>query len=303
MRAVTAGLLVGLSLPALGLEPRDTADLHRPGTWSVGVFNPLVYGLEEGVEIETHPLLLVGSPNVVVRVRHGDAGAWRLTGEYGLSLPSPAFKLASPLGLSGDLFPSCKVTADDASLSKWCEKPGWVLVPRAGLLASRGVEKTVTTLKADVAAGLPLEGVHGHPLDAWAPVDLLFAPALNGWRAHVGGRVNHALSRRYSVDGELNAFVVGPSGDRNPFTLSAHAGLDVAVGEASRFTLGVMYFNSDQREVRLRRDADGFSTVRHVRSNEFWPTIDFIWSAAPDARARGRHGADNTSAAPDARLL
>jgi hypothetical protein len=284
MRAIIGSLLVGLTLPALALEARDTADVHRPGTWSVGVFNPLVYGLDGGVEVETHPLLLVGSPNVVVRVRHGDAGAWRLTGEYGLSLPTPAFKLASPFGLSGDLFPSCKVAADDASLSKWCEKPGWVLVPRAGVRASYGLERTVTTLKADVAAGLPLGGVRGQPLDAWAPVDLLFAPALNGWRAHAGGRVNRALTPRLSVDGELNGFVVGASGDRNPFTLSAHAGLDVAVGEASRLTLGVMYFNSDQRAVRVRRGEEGFSRVERVRSHEFWPTIDFIWSAAPDAR-------------------
>lgn len=285
MRAIVLCALAALAAPSSALEVRDGADLHRPGTWSVGVFNPLSYGWRQGVEVETHPLLnLFGAPNAVVRVRHGDAGAWRLAGEYGLSLPTPSFKLAKPLGLSGDLFPSCKVTADDAAQAKWCQAPGWILVPRMGLLASRGLEETVTTLKADLAVGVPLAGERGHPLDAWAPVDLRFAPALNGWRAHVGSRVEHALTRRFSVDGELHGYVVGASGERNPFTLAAHAGLDVAVGAASRVTVGVMYFNSDQRRVRFVKDADGFSTVRHVRSNEIWPTIDFIWSSAPDAR-------------------
>ena len=285
MRALILCTMVALAAPARGLEARDTADVHRPGTWSVGLFNPLVYGWKKGVEVETHPLLnLFGSPNAVLRVRHGDAGAWRLTGEYGLSLPTPAFKLAKPFGLSGDLFPSCKVTADDASLSKWCQTPGWILVPRLGLLASNALDETVTTLRADLAVGVPLGGERGRPLDAWAPVDLRFAPALNGWRAHVGGRVDRALTHRLSVDGELHGYVVGASGNRNPLTLAAHAGLDVAVGAASRFTLGVMYFNSDQRAVRIVKDADGFSTVRNVRTNEFWPTIDFIWSSAPDAR-------------------
>jgi hypothetical protein len=280
---VLSTLVASVATPVLALEARDSADVHRPGHWSVGVFNPLVYGLREGVEIETHPLLLVGAPNALARVRHGEAGAWRLTGEYGLSLPTPAFKLAKPLGLSGDLFPSCKVTKDDPD-AKGCQAPGWILVPRVGLLASHGLDETVATVKADLAVGMPFGGEKGRPLDAWAPVDLRFAPALNGWRAHAGGRVDHALTRRLSVDGELHGYVVGASGDRNPFTIAAHVGLDLAVGTSSRFTLGAMYFNSDQRAVRIVHAADGFSTLRHVRTHEVWPTIDFIWSSAPDAR-------------------
>jgi len=303
MRAyLCAGLAALLSSAAAALEARDTAALHRKGEWSVGVFNPLVVGLTDTIELETHPLLLVGAPNAIVRVRQAPLGDWRLATEFGLSLPTPAMRLAKPLGLSGDLFPSCKVTADDAAQAGWCEQPGWILVPRLGLVASRG-EETVWTAKADVAAGLLLSGERGHPLDALPAIDLLFAPALNGWRAHVGGRVDHALASigsrsLVSLSGELHGYLVGASGDRNPFTLAAHAGVDVAVGAASRFTLGVMYWNSDQRRVVVEKGAEGFSTARHVRSNDFFPTIDFIWSSSADARRAPEESSDAPTPLP-----
>jgi len=264
---------------AEGLVARDTAHVRGAGDWSVGIFNPLTVGLGHGVELRAHPLLLVGSPNAVVRVAHrASETGWNITGEYGLSFPGPAFRLAKPLGISGDLVPACKVAADNDALSDWCEKPGWVLVPRAGVVASRGVENVVTAM-ADVAVGVPLGGNPGKPLDAIPALDLLFAPAMNGWRAHAGVRYDQRLARWLRLDAELHAYVVGASVDRSPFTLSAHLGFDVAVGSASRFTLGCMYWNSDQHAVEVVTGASGYATVRRVRSNDFLPTIDFIWSS------------------------
>lgn len=275
-------LLGALAVVAARAEPlraRDTAEVRGAGEWSVGIFNPLTVGLGRGVELQSHPLLLAGSPNAIVRVAHRvDPEGWSVAGEYGLSLPTPAFRLAKPLGVSGDLVPSCKVTAHDASLASWCEQPGWILVPRAGLVASYGRERAFTG-RVDVAVGVPIAGNPGRPLDAIPALDLLFAPAMNGWRAHVGGRYDVPLVDRLRLDGELNAYLVGASGDRSPLTVSAHLGLDLAVGSASRFTLGVMYWNSDQRAVRVETGPDGYAFTRRVRSNDFLPTIDFIWSS------------------------
>jgi hypothetical protein len=278
--SLVVAILAAASLArAEGLAARDTARVRGAGEWSVGVFNPLTVGLGHGVELRTHPLLLAGSPNAVVRVAHvASETRWSITGEYGLSFPSPSFRLAKPLGLAGDLVPACKVAADHPDLSDWCQKPGWVLVPRAGVVASRGLENVMTAM-ADVAVGVPLGGNRGRPLDAIPALDLLFAPAMNGWRAHAGVRYDQRLASWLRFDAELHAYVVGASGDRSPFTLSAHLGFDVAVGSASRFTLGCMYWNSDQRAIEVVTGPSGFATVGRVRSNDFLPTIDFVWSS------------------------
>lgn len=280
MRALVLAIVTAVSWVASAepLSARDTAQVAASGEWSVGVFNPLKIGLGHGLELSTHPLLIVGSPNATIRVAHRTAPeGWSITGEYGLSFPSPAFRLAKPLGISGDLVPSCLVTAADSSKAAWCEKPGWILVPRAGVVASHGTTN-VFTAWADVAAGLLLGGNPGRPLDAIPALDLLFAPAMNGWRARMGGRYDVALHDRVRLDVELNGYVVGASGDRSPWTISSHLGLDFAVGRSSRFTVGVMHWNSDQHAVAVVRGDDGFATVRRVRSNDFLPTIDFIWA-------------------------
>ena len=206
MRSILLVLsLVSLVASAEPLSARDTAKVAGSGEWSVGVFNPLKIGLGHGLELSTHPLLIVGSPNAIIRVVHRTVPeGWSITGEYGLSFPSPAFRLAKPLGISGDLVPSCLVTGDDASKASTCEKPGWILVPRAGVVASRG-SQNVFTARADVAAGLLLAGNPGRPLDALPALDLRFAPAMTGWRARVGGRYDVALHDRVRLDVELNA--------------------------------------------------------------------------------------------------
>lgn len=281
-------ILISSTSFAEPLRARDTAEVRAKGSWSMGVFNSLIYAPRDGFEIDVNPLIFLVAPNVIARVAHvpGGAGAWRVTGEYGLSVPSGGFHLTKPFGLQGDLVPSCKVSADNPGLIGWCQAPGWAIVPRAGLVVSKGngdetkPDRNVFTAKADLAVGIVVAGERGTPLDAIPPIDLWTAPVYNKYRARIGVAYDLAATDWLRTRLEANLYRVGDAPDvlRSPYTFAAHLGLDLAVGSASRFTLGAMYWNSDQHAIALGTNAAGKVDYVGVRSNDFFPTIDFIWS-------------------------
>jgi hypothetical protein len=243
----------------------------------VGVFNPLRIAVHEGVELQTHPLLFFVAPNVDARfalVR----SPLRLTAEAGLSMPTLAMRL-----VKGYLFPSWDTSQDDI---------GWMLIPRAGLLLSGNVlEHDVWTLRADAAFRVALSPNSATPLHFFVtPLDLVLAAPLTGFRSRVGGAYDHAFNERLRLRGELNLYVtgsqghlivsgqdVGPIAAISPLVLTAHLGLDIAVFQHSRLTAGVLWANADQGATRVLQGADGFSERVRVRSNDFLPTLDFIW--------------------------
>lgn len=266
IRLVGVLLLAGSSALAQPLPARDTADVGARNSWSVGVFNPLRWSIRDGVELEAQPLVALVSPHVSVRVAHL-SGRWRVAGEYGLGVPTFGMRLLGDL-----LFPSW-----DPETSG--DRIGWALVPSVGAVVSTG-ERGVFTARAQLAIGIPLGRNDANPLDAYAPVDLAFAPALTGLRARIGAQYDHPLTERLRLRGGADVWATGanPAPARSPLFLSAWAGLDVGVGASSRFTAGLRWFNSDQRRTRLVQDAEGFSTRQRVRSNDVFPTLDFIWA-------------------------
>jgi hypothetical protein len=244
----------------------------------VGVFNPLRIAVHEGLELQTHPLLFFVAPNVDARfalVR----SPLRLTAEAGLSMPTLAMRL-----VKGYLFPSWDTSQNDI---------GWMLIPRAGLLLSGNVlTHDVWTLRADAAFRVALGPHSATPLNSFlTPLDLVLAAPLTGFRSRVGGAYDHAFNERLRLRGELNLYVtgsqgrlrdsgedVGPIASISPLVLTAHVGVDIAVFQHSRITAGVLWANADQGATRVVEGADGFSERVRVRSNDFLPTLDFIWA-------------------------
>jgi len=257
-----------VSLPALilaslvcsfaqALPARDTADGGPKGSWSVGLFNPGRYALTDGIELQAHPLVFFVAPNAVVRIAHAELAGFRLTGEYGLSGPTPAMRLSQ-----GFLFP-----AWDRSPEK---RIGWFVVPRAGLVASRGaLSSRVLTFRADVAYGVRLSRNDATPLGGVAPLDLLFAPVLSTYRARAGVVYDVGLSNRFRLRGEADLWLHGEQ--PSPVTVSAGLGLDIGIGDSSRLTFGLMWWNADTNAI-------DYETHERVRSNDFLPTLDFIWA-------------------------
>jgi hypothetical protein len=278
MRAILLFVLLGSTVAfAQPLPARDTADVGPRGSWSVGVFNPLRIAVHEGLELQTHPLLFFVAPNVDARfalVR----SPLRLTAEAGLSMPTLAMRL-----VKGYLFPTWDTSQNDI---------GWMLIPRAGLLLSGNVlTHDVWTLRADAAFRVALGPNSATPLNSFlTPLDLVLAAPLTGFRSRVGGAYDHAFNERLRLRGELNLYVtgsqgrlrdsgedVGPIASISPLVLTAHVGVDIAIFQHSRITAGVLWANADQGATRVVEGADGFSERVRVRSNDFLPTLDFIW--------------------------
>lgn len=278
MFVLVCGTLMGSTQALAQPRPaRDTADVGPRGSWSVGVFNPLRIAVHEDIELQTHPLLFFVAPNVDARFALLRSPL-RLTAEAGLSMPTLAMRL-----VKGYLFPSWDTSRNDI---------GWMLIPRAGLLLSgNALEHDVWTLRADAAFRIPLGPNSATPLNSFlTPLDLVLAAPLTGFRSRVGGAYDHAFNERLRLRGELNLYVTGSQGDLvvsgqdvgpiasvSPLVLTAHLGVDVAVFQHSRITAGVLWANADQGATRVVPGAEGFSERVRVRSNDFLPTLDFIW--------------------------
>lgn len=265
LRVVIAAGAAAIPAPsrAESLPARDDAFTLPAGGWSVGVWHPARCGVTDRVELRAHPLLFFVAPHVDARVRLATVGGWQVAADGGLAFPSLAMRL-----LQGHLFPS---------FDRGGGTMGWVLVPQLGALASRGDPRSrVLTLRVDLAAGVPLVAPAARPLGAPAPLEILFAPVLAGYRARAGALYDARLSPRWRARGYADVFLHGIDEDATRvgfharLTFRAGGGLDLAVGKASRLVLGVVIWNSFQHA----RDAAG----RDVRSTDPLPVIDFIWS-------------------------
>jgi hypothetical protein len=272
VRRFIASLVLALAIVSVSnaaaepIAPRDTARVLAPGRWSAGLMAPIAVGVTKQVELDTQ-LASWGllSPNLSVRIElarlfGGDVVA---TGEYGLSMPTGAMRL-----LSGYLFPTWATSG---------QKPGWVLVPSAGLWVSGGT-RGVWTGRMETTIGVPLGENPATPLETYAPIDLAFAPALSGYRVRFGGAYDYPLFDWLRAKAALQGFLVrpGPYPQRSPLYVSAEVGLEFGLGKVFRIALGAIWYNYDQREKVLLRGKGGRLSRVGVRSNDFFPTLDLI---------------------------
>jgi hypothetical protein len=231
---------------------RDTAFVGVEKV-SVGVFAPLTYAFSEHIELRAHPILFLVAPNVVARVTHAVLNGLRITGEYGVSIPTVPMRLAR-----GYLFPS------DADIP-------WMVVPSAGVIASGGVPLgDVWTASADVAYRVRLGPSSLTPTNAPAPLEMALAPGAGGYRVRAGGAYDAAVGERWRLRGYGDVFL-WPGGVLSPVAFRLGAAADLAVGAKNRFTFGAVYWNSDTGRVDL-------ASGQRLRSHDILPTVDFIWA-------------------------
>ncbi len=275
--ALLVSLVSSLTLAA-PRPARDTADVGKQGDYRVGVFNPLRIAILDGVELEANPLVFFVAPNVNARFRV-TGGPLRVTAEAGLSVPTFGMRL-----MKGFLFPTWATSKNDI---------GWMLIPRVGVLLSGTVlDHDVWTARTDAAFRVPLGPNSATPLNSFvAPLDILLAAPLTGVCARAGGAYDHAFGDTLRLRGEVNLYLTGDQGNLNvdgasvgpiapvsQLIVTAHVGLDIAVFKQSRITVGVLWANYDQGQTATVKGADGFSERVRVRSNNFLPTLDYIWA-------------------------
>lgn len=274
---------VGAHATPQRLELRDSALSPEAGSWSIGLFNPLKLQLSEDFGLELHPLAFLLHPHLRAQHRLLKSGPHELSALYGLSLPSQTLNLGLPFGATGYLAPSCLVSEVEPERGG-CQRGGWGLSPLLGLSYGLRQGARVISVSVDVAAGLMLSGERPLPLDTLAPLEVIFAPLTNGLRVHSGARVAQRLLERLSASAELNLWWVSAPTLRlserakSPWTLSAHVGLDYTLGAHLSSTLGLIYWNSDQRAIAYEELDGGFQRKVNVRSHDIWPTLDLIWS-------------------------
>jgi len=266
--AAALGLAALLSPRASSAEPmpaRETARVLPAGGLSAGLLSPFELGIGGGWEITTMivPWLLL-SPNATLRGELGRIGSdVVVTGEYGLASPTGAMRLTQ-----GYLFPSWENSG---------QKPGGFLTPSVGLWISGG-DRGVWTGRLESTVGIPLGENPATPLETYAPIELLFAPALNGFRVRAGAAYDYAIVDWLRARAAVNGYAIGksPSPPRSPFYVSAELGLEIGLGKTVRLALGGIWYNYDQREKVLEKGDDGRYRRTPVRSNDFFPTFDLI---------------------------
>jgi len=247
------------------MPARDAARVLDKGRWRVGLLSPLQVGIGKGMEVDTQivPWFLL-SPNASLRVKLGELSPGiTATGEYGLSVPTMGMRM-----LQGYLFPTWMNSS---------ERVGFFVVPSAGLMISGGT-RGVWTGRLETAAGIPLGRNDATPLETYAPIELLFAPALNGFRARLGGAYDHAIFDWLRAKAALDLYMIGasPYPPRSPLYLSAALGVEVGLGRHVRVALGGVWYNYDQRAQVIEKGDDGRLHRVGVRSNDVYPTLDLI---------------------------
>ena len=81
----------------------DTAYPLEYGQRQMGIFQPRIYGMNNNLEISTHPLWFLVKPNVKVKKYHGDNKGLGMASRFSFDYPTPFLKLIQREGKFGIL--------------------------------------------------------------------------------------------------------------------------------------------------------------------------------------------------------
>jgi hypothetical protein len=247
------------------LPPRERADALAPGQWQVGLTSPTRIGLGGQRELTSFAAgWLVLVPNVALRQSlRSPQHIWQTRGEFGLSFPGYGYRLSQ-----GYLLPAQERSGGH---------PGHFLVPRFGWAVSYGYRNIVAT-KVELAYGIGLDTRRRPPsLDTYAPIELLYAPVVDIFRAQLALSGDFALHERARVRPSVRLWFIGPlPADRSPVILDTRLALDYALSHRVFLSVGGAWYNSDQHRQRLIKKSDGSSERQRIRSNDFFPSIDLV---------------------------
>ena len=141
----------------------------------------------------------------------------------------------------------------------------WILVPRVGLIASRGtLDSDVLTLRADLSMAVQAGEGSFNATEHWL-LGVLLAPVDTGYRARLGATYDRLIHDRVRLRTSLDLYTHGAQPDR--LRALGKVGIEIAAWRSSagrwrRVGLGVGWLNSDTYAVNADR--------QRVRSNDFY---------------------------------
>ena len=176
---ITAALLAALAPAATMADARPwsigTAHTLPRGRIEVGIFQPLRYGLRDGLEVSTHALLNALMPNVRLKVGLAEWRDLTLAARFGIHFPTPLLMVLSREGTGGVLPPDVEVPFivgwDMDLLVTYRLRAGYWITGRAtALLAATAGESTMPTM--DLPLVFPRSSAYHHGVAFQVGVDL-----------------------------------------------------------------------------------------------------------------------------------
>ncbi len=170
-------------------------DLHSAypmpkGRWEVGIFQPMRYGLNEGLEYSTHPLLFFVMPNISLKISQKDIRGYKTATRLKVFYPTPLLNMVARKGIGGLIDPNI------------------VMPPLLGASGSFLASKTIFGFSTTFNAGVDL-GVNMGELDERSSIDLplvyhRLGVFYNQWGLHAGVDLQIELVKNIKLHTDLD---------------------------------------------------------------------------------------------------
>ena len=174
----------------------DTAYPLENGQRQMGVFQPRMYGMNNNLEISTHPLLFFVKPNVKVKKYHGEYKGLGMASRFSFDYPTPLLKLIQREGKFGILskdpdigdIPSLFVFQGEFLVTK--KSADYSLTGKAGLSICPGCELDKRHL-VDLPLAYPRMAVYHY-----------------GFASNVGLDLDYIYSEKISLKTDIDLFII-----------------------------------------------------------------------------------------------
>ncbi len=183
---VIAGFLLG----------GDTAYPLENGQRQMGIFQPRIYGMNNNLEISTHPLLFFVKPNVEVKKYHGEYKGLGMASRFSFDYPTQLLKLIQREGKFG-------ILAKDPDIG---DIPNLFVFQGEWLATKKLADYSIT-----VKAGMSI--CPGCELDKRHIVDLPLAyPRIavyhHGFASNLGLDLDYIYSEKISLKTDVDLFII-----------------------------------------------------------------------------------------------
>jgi hypothetical protein len=193
-----------------------TAIPAQEGRWEFGIFHPLHWGVTEGVELSTHPLLTAVMPHLDAKVLWLEQGGLYIATRHGLMYPSLLLNLLAKEGALGLLpagtdVPEGLIIDSDVLVTMTMAPSHWVTAELGLSVAPRGggdmpvvdfpyMYSRFGVLSAPIVihGGVGVEGVLWETLGYTADVDVWWLPVTDG-----GYALEHGLSLTWQISNHV----------------------------------------------------------------------------------------------------
>ena len=174
----------------------DTAYPLENGQRQMGVFQPRIYGMNNNLEISTHPLLFFVKPNVKVKKHHGEYKGLGMSSRFSFDYPTLFLKLIQREGKFGILskdpdigdIPNLFVFQGELLVTK--KSVDYSLTGKAGLSICPGCEIDKRHL-VDLPLTYPRMTVYHH-----------------GFASNVGLDLDYIYSEKISLKTDIDLFFI-----------------------------------------------------------------------------------------------